>query len=163
MTPHINKRGLVALDIEEEVSEISGEIVGSEGTAPTFHKRNIVTSIVVPDGQTVAIGGLIEKKEDTSGSGIPLLSKIPLLGYLFKYSSKKITKTEMVIFLTPHVVTDPTDVQAITEDYKENINKLRALGTETLKGKQSDTQEDEMRLEERNINIEIEAPEMEED
>jgi general secretion pathway protein D len=155
MTPHINNKGLVALDIEEEVSEISGEAGGTAGTAPIFRKRNIITSIVIPDGQTVAIGGLMEEKEDITSSGIPLLSKIPLLGYLFKYTSKKISKTEMVVFLTPRVISNPDDSEKISKDYRKTIDELKILGEQSVGKRKKDTDEGESNNESKKIRIEI--------
>jgi general secretion pathway protein D len=112
------------LDIEQEVSSKKGDQqVGQEGnTFPTFTTTKTKTSIVVPDKQGIVIGGIMDETKGESWQGIPLLSKIPVLGYLFRYNVDTLTKKELIIIVTPRVVSDRTEAEKLTVEY---INKLR--------------------------------------
>jgi general secretion pathway protein D len=91
-----------------------GSIISSAVYAPNLNKRSANTVVVTPDGQTVVIGGLISNDKSSSESKVPLLGDIPVLGNLFKFSSKANTKTELLIFLTPHIIQMPSQLAALT-------------------------------------------------
>ena len=109
VTAHINEDGLVIMDVAPEVSSLTGTTVPISDTvsAPVFAKRSATTRVGVQDGQTVVIGGLMEDKKTENNQGIPLLRKVPGLGLLFGRKQNDKSKTELLIFLTPHVVLDP--------------------------------------------------------
>ncbi|HIJ60430.1 MAG TPA: hypothetical protein HPP56_07455, partial [Nitrospirae bacterium] len=114
--PQINKGGLVSLEINQEVSDYTMKVMyGSE--YPVIYKRETTTNVVVQDGETVIIGGLIKDKTDRTQEGLPLLSKIPVLGYLFGYTSDVNTRTELVILLTPRVVNNQEEAKETTVEY----------------------------------------------
>ncbi|MFQ5520316.1 MAG: type II secretion system secretin GspD [Candidatus Methylomirabilia bacterium] len=114
--PRIGEQGTVALDVKQEVNEIGAR---DEATlAPTFIKREAETSVVLLDNQTLVMGGLIETRRAFSRVGIPLLSKIPLLGLLFSTTTKTVEKTELLILITPRVIGTPQDAARITEEMK---------------------------------------------
>lgn len=118
VTPYISDDGTVELDVAPEISTLTGESVTiSEGIeAPTFSKRSAETRVVVPDGRTVVIGGLMDNLDTDTVRKVPLLGDIPLLGRLFQRRIQDKTKTELLIFLTPHVVRTAEESERLTED-----------------------------------------------
>lgn len=120
--PHINEDGMVRLEVEQEVSEVSGAAGNGQ---PTFVKRTATTTVVVGNGQTLAIGGLIDESETRAEVGIPILSKIPILGALFRSSSAATNKTELVMLLTPHVIRSAADGDRVTENFTRRLDDLR--------------------------------------
>ncbi|MEE8329955.1 MAG: type II secretion system secretin GspD [Thermodesulfovibrionia bacterium] len=126
ITPSINDERTVVLDIEQEVSDqLPNVTVGQEGFSyPAFSTRKTKTSIVVPDKQTIVIGGIIKEKKDKNYQGIPILSSIPILGNLFRYTVDQRSKTELIIFLTPYVIATRTEADMLTTDF---LGKLRDI------------------------------------
>ncbi|MFH1018159.1 MAG: type II secretion system secretin GspD [Pseudomonadota bacterium] len=113
VTPQINLSDDVTMDIYQEVQDI---IPGTDQNAlgPTTSNRSAKTTVTVKDAQTVSIGGLINDKESTSISKVPVLGDIPLIGWFFKTKSRTKTKTSLVIFLTPHIVRMPQDLETLS-------------------------------------------------
>ncbi len=132
VTPHINERGLVTMDVRQEVSEVLDDAVtvGSGGVYPSFFKRVAETTLTVQHKQTIAIGGLIRQKRERVRRGIPFLVDIPFLGFIFGYTKDNIAKTELMIVLTPTVIINSDDVDNVTEEFKQKLGKLK----EELKG-----------------------------
>jgi len=106
--PHINPNNEVLMTLKPEVSELSGEATVTGGLI--ILTSEVSTTLLVKDGETVVIGGVIRSKEGHVERKVPLLHAIPLLGYLFKYSVKTLDKTEILVFVTPHVI--PASVAA---------------------------------------------------
>ena len=129
ITPQINDRNSVRLKIYQEVSDViqSTVSVGNDVSvlAPTTRKRTAETAVEVKDGQTVVIAGLIEKTDTTGEKGVPGLSDIPGLGWLFKTKSTESGKTNLFIFLTPHIVDSPNDARSIYMRKARNIESVR--------------------------------------
>ncbi|HAK95783.1 MAG TPA: type II secretion system protein GspD [Planctomycetes bacterium] len=123
VTPHTNPDGIVTLDVEPEISAISGDTVPISETvnAPVIAKRSALSRLAIPDGHTVVIGGLMEDSVTETFSKVPLLGDIPLLGWLFGRMERKKSKTELLIFLTPHVAKDPYVLRRMSEREKERI------------------------------------------
>jgi general secretion pathway protein D len=86
--------------------------------------------VVVKDGQTIVIGGLVQDRETVNVSKVPLLGDIPFLGYLFKFKSKQSTKVNLMILLTPKIVKDEADMQKILEDRQRRNMILQQKGFE---------------------------------
>ncbi len=103
VTPHINSEDRITLDIHNEVSDLSSQATVQGGVIINTSESD--TRVVVEDGETAIVAGLIRKVESELESGIPVLKDIPLLGALFKHSSKTRDHRELVIFVTPHIVT----------------------------------------------------------
>jgi len=82
---------------------------------------------VVEDGQTIFIGGLMRSKLDTRGSGIPFLRNIPILGYAFGGRSKKISKTELIFVITPRIIKNREEADAITKEFSQRVEYVRGL------------------------------------
>lgn len=123
VTPHINENGLVSMDIEQEVSEQSGDTVVAGISYPTFFKRTVNTSFVVKHNQTIIIGGLIRENKSGGKSGVPILKDIPGMGFLFGKDADTFQKTELIIFITPHVIVHLDDVDELTRDFKSKVNQ----------------------------------------
>lgn len=123
--PQINEMKAVVLDITQEVSELGASRTIAGTTFPSFTKREAKTTITAEDKQTIVIGGLIREIKDKAYEGIPILSDIPLLGYLFRFTTTKVKKTELIILMTPHVVTSKEEADLITEEFKEKVKTLK--------------------------------------
>jgi general secretion pathway protein D len=121
--PHINPDGLVIMDVAPEISALTGTTVpiSETVTAPVFAKRSAQTRISIKDGQTIVIGGLMEDRKTSTVNKVPLLGDIPLLGALFKRQQTTISKTELLIFLTPHVASRPDFLRAMSKDELDGI------------------------------------------
>lgn len=124
VTPHINDKRSVVMDIAQEVSNAVRNTVG--GTeSPIFQIRKAETSAVVADGQRVLIGGLIQEERDNLQRGIPLLSKIPLLGYLFRSTTVQTKRRELIILITPRVIANEDEAKTVTESYIDRVKLLQ--------------------------------------
>lgn len=122
VTPHITDDRIVSMDVTPEISTLTAETVPISDTidAPVFATRAAETGVVVPDGKTVVIGGLMEDSKSKSDKRIPILGDIPLIGNLFKDQTNSKSKTELLIFLTPHVVQNDTELQTLSAREKDN-------------------------------------------
>jgi type IV pilus assembly protein PilQ len=103
VTPFVANNGDITVEIEPEVSDVVGK--GSTNL-PIVTKRSVVTQVRVKDGQTIAIGGLVQKSERKSAVKIPILGDIPILGYLFSYHTPQVAEKEVWVFITPHILKD---------------------------------------------------------
>lgn len=135
--PHVNEKRLVTLDIESENIAVDQSNFGGTGSA-SFLKTTAKSSVVVEDGQTLLIGGIIRTDKSKGYSGMPFLSQIPLLGYLFRGTSETFERNELVIMVTPHVIASPEEGRAITERFKGRVESLeptmnKQQGTTPLK------------------------------
>jgi len=124
--PHVNEKRLVTLDIESENIAVDQANFGGTGSA-SFLKTTTKTSVVVEDGQTLLIGGIIRTDKSKGYTGIPFLSKIPLLGYLFRSTSDVLERNELVILVTPRVIASPDEGRLITEKFKQRVESLEPL------------------------------------
>jgi general secretion pathway protein D len=120
LTPHVNESDMVRLELEQEVSDIASPNFNNLG--PSTSKRTAKTVVVVRDQQTVVIGGLMGDRVQNSVNKVPLLGDIPILGYLFKYTSKTVQKTNLIIVLTPYVIRDQSDLRRI---FKKKLQERR--------------------------------------
>lgn len=121
--PRINEGGLVTLDITQEVSSYETIKLFDNEDYIILKKTETTTSLVVQDGNTIIIGGLIRDDISKSRSGIPLLSKIPVLGYLFGQTTESEQRTELIILLTPRVIRTHADANAVTSDYVDSVTR----------------------------------------
>ncbi len=124
LTPQITEGDYVKMDIYQEISSLKND---SEtiliNIGPTTTKRSTKTSVVVKDSQTVVIGGLMEEREDVSINKIPILGDIPVLGWLFKNKSRQKTKTNLLVFLTPHIVKEAEQLMKLSNDKRMEFAK----------------------------------------
>ena len=124
--PHVNEKRLVTLDIESENIAVDQANFGGTGSA-SFLKTTAKTSVVVEDGQSLLIGGIIRTDKSKGYTGIPFLSRIPLLGYLFRASSDVLERNELVMLVTPHVIASPEEGRELTERFKGRVDALDPL------------------------------------
>ena len=128
VTPRVNSGGLVTLDISQEVSDIDTAATSSSAIqSPTFQERNVRSRVVVQDGQTVGLAGLIRDTADQANQGIPWLKDIPLLGALASQQNNTRTRTELLVLVTPHVIHDQRDARALTEDLRDQLINAAAV------------------------------------
>jgi type IV pilus assembly protein PilQ len=109
VTPYVNQDNFVTLDVDPEVSNLADTVTfggGASGTAeiPVIDSRNALTRVIVKSGETLVIGGLVKTDEVLRKSGVPLLKDIPLLGNVFKHSSKTTMNFDLLVFITPTIV-----------------------------------------------------------
>jgi general secretion pathway protein D len=123
VTPRVNSGGMVTLDITQQVSEVDTN-PPPQATAvdsPTFDDQTVHSRVVVQDGQTVGLAGLITDNVSRANSGIPWLKDIPVLGALAGTQNNQRTRTELLVLITPHVVQDGRDARALTQDMREQL------------------------------------------
>ncbi|MBF0496411.1 MAG: type II secretion system secretin GspD [Deltaproteobacteria bacterium] len=125
VTPHINDRGLVKLDINQEVSALDTNTTIKGIDSPVFSKRVATTTLTVQDGQAVVIGGLIRQEGSRNRNGVPFLSKIPVIGFMFGYRDEKIDKTELLLMITPHVITSVDEADVVTEEFRNKVEEVK--------------------------------------
>ncbi|MCG6881075.1 MAG: type II secretion system secretin GspD [Deltaproteobacteria bacterium] len=121
VTPHINERGLVTMDVDEEVSNYDGNQAVAGKEYPTFSKRVVKTALTVGHGQTIAIGGLIKDRELEETRGLPCLVDVPVVKYLTGSWRKETEKIELIVLITPRVVANMDDVDAVTNEFKQKV------------------------------------------
>jgi general secretion pathway protein D len=122
VTPRIGERGTVALDVKQEVNSVGPAVAPTN--SPSFLKREAETSVVLLNNQTLVLGGLIQDTRTINQRGIPLLSKIPIIGYLFGFKSNQLQKSELILLITPRVVGTPLDAQNITDKMRSSTPEL---------------------------------------
>ena len=127
--PHINDRGLVTMDIYQEVSQLAPNVEVAGVSYPSFYKRTVETTLTVAHGQTIVLGGLIRENKNNGRSGVPFLMDVPILGHIFGSTSRDQSKTELIILLTPRVIADLDDVAMVTESFQRKVSEaIRAIG-----------------------------------
>jgi general secretion pathway protein D len=122
ITPQITEGDYVKLDIYQEISSLkqdSETILTSIG--PSTTKRSTKTSVAVKDNQTVVISGLMQERDEESVTKLPILGDIPVLGFLFKQKTTSKTKTNLLVFLTPHIVKEADSLVQITKDKQKEF------------------------------------------
>jgi len=124
--PTIHTEGLLTLDISQELSEAQ---TNSSSTidSPEIFSRRIDTSAVVENGETLILGGLISETKEKTINKIPVLGDIPLLGYLFKTTSERTRRTELLVMITPHILSNKTQAREITDQIIESLEWLDFL------------------------------------
>ena len=131
VTPHIRSGNLVALEIEQSIEDLM---------TPVTSKREVKTSVLVANGETVVIGGLIKEAEKELRNRVPLFSYIPIVGNLFKSSEKQREKVDLMIFLTPYILETPQHASQITNDIIRDGQKLSEAEDILLRRNNSDYQ-----------------------
>jgi general secretion pathway protein D len=121
VVPHVHENGRVVLEIEQEVSEV-GATTSSNINSPTFQQRRIKTTVAVRDGESLALGGLMQDRSSLARDQIPIVGEIPVVGNLFKSKDDRIRRTELLIIMTPRVVRDPNHVRQITDEFRDKLN-----------------------------------------
>lgn len=128
VTPYITSDGMVQMIIAPETSSLNQNVtvpISLGVNAPAIDIRRADTVAITPDGQTVVVGGLMASDKASGESKVPLLGDIPLLGTLFKRKIGSASKTELMIFLTPHIIEAPTQLAALAEKEESNHPLIR--------------------------------------
>ena len=140
VTPRVNEGGLVIMEIEQEVSQVNQDASAGPLT-PTISKRVINTTAAVQSGQTVALGGLIQDNKTNTKVGVPGLSKIPFVGALFRSTTDTITRSELLVMVTPQVIRDAREAREITDELRRRMEELERLESK-IQPKPADEQEE---------------------
>jgi general secretion pathway protein D len=130
--PQVNSQGLVNLQIRQEVSAVlqtaAGAVTSFGNTgSPAFSTREAETTVVVQDGETVLIGGIIDDAIQHTRSGLPYLMDIPVIGRAFRSDSDTVDRTELLITITPSVIRSKDEARRVTDEYSERIEGLTEL------------------------------------
>ncbi len=123
IVPKINSDNFVNLKISQEISS-QGPFVGS---TPSFSTRLLNTEVVLKDNQVLVMGGLMRTDVIDSNEGIPVLRKIPWLGKLFSTDTDSTSKTELMIFITPHIISNAEDSEFVTQQFRRRLGNLKRL------------------------------------
>ena len=126
VSPRVNSGGMVTMDISQEVSSVVNNIT-SQIDAPTIQQRQLNSTVSIRDGQTVVLGGLIRDQSSTRETGVPLLKDIPGFGKLFSNTDNVSQRTELIVLITPRVISNEKDTDAITQEYREKMIGLRPI------------------------------------
>ncbi len=131
ITPQINEGNTVKLKIAQEISRVTSDAGGtSSSVLPVTRKRSTETTVVVQDGQTIVISGLIGKTTSQRESKVPVLGDIPGLGWLFKYKANAETKTNLLVFIRPMIISHPNEAREIYFDKIEELERAQYDGDE---------------------------------
>jgi general secretion pathway protein D len=126
LTPHVNDDGLIRLEIEQKMEELSG--TGPLG--PSTTKRTATTTVFARDQQTIIIGGLTRERTSEAAQKVPLLGDIPLIGFLFRNTQRTVEKQNIILALTPYVIHDPADLTRVLEaKIRDRREFVRLYGT----------------------------------
>jgi general secretion pathway protein D len=132
VTPRVNSNGMVIMDIQQIVS-VAKETKTGVTTSPTINKEEIESTIAVKDGETLALGGLIQTTNQNNKSGIPFLHELPLIGPLFGSTDAKDDRQELVVLLTPRVVKTKQDARVVTDEFKRKLSNIYYDPTKPMK------------------------------
>jgi general secretion pathway protein D len=131
--PRVNAAGRVILDIDQEVSSVV-KTTTSGIDSPTIQQRKLSTKVIVNDGESIALGGLIQERNSLDRGQVPILGDVPIFGNLFKNKTDTISRTELIIFIRPRVVRDINEARMVTEEFRNKLTFESAL-TPRRKGK----------------------------
>jgi general secretion pathway protein D len=124
ITPKINSEKFINLKISQEISS-QGLNVGDQ---PSFNTRLVNTEVVLKDNQVLVMGGLMRTTTTDSIAGVPILKDLPYIGKLFGAESTNLTKTELMLFITPHVISNIDDSEFVTRQFKKRLSNVNPPG-----------------------------------
>jgi general secretion pathway protein D len=126
ITPHINEENFIRLKISQQVTKVTSGVSSDTRipSIPTTLKRTAKTTVVVKDNETVVIGGMIGDSTEDNTNKVPLLGDRPLLGWLFKAKTVKREKTNLYIFLTPHIVRTQQDAASLYQGKRDSMGEV---------------------------------------
>jgi len=129
LLPSVNEHNVIRLDVEQEVSDV--EAANYNGLGPATSKRSTKTTVVARDQQTVVIGGLMSDRASETITKVPILGDIPVIGFFFRSSSRDMKKTNIIIAITPYVISDLSDLRRVAEkkmrERREFIERYSSL------------------------------------
>jgi len=121
--PRVNSNGSVLLDVEQEISSVPP---GNTSLTPTISERKVKSEILVNNGQTVLLAGLVSDSQQNARAGIPILDQTPIIGSIFSNStSKSVERTELIIFIRPQIIRDGADASRVAEELRAKMHTGR--------------------------------------
>ncbi len=127
VTPHIAENDYITMDIKQEVSNAQTAVAGQ--TNPTFTTRQAETSLVVRSGHTISLGGIIQQRDEKNISKVPLLGDIPYVGNLFKATSIKNVRRELLMLITPYIANDAEEADLLTKAFQQKLKEIEPIIT----------------------------------
>ena len=121
IVPHISQGGLVRLEIDSEFTKLIEDVTSTSSDTPTTAKRQAQTVVSMNSGSTIVIGGLIRDDKTSVEKKVPLFGDLPLIGGLFRYEKDQLEKTNLLIFITPHILGSQQDLEQITEKKRKEM------------------------------------------
>lgn len=128
ITPHVSQGGSVRLQIDSEFTKLIDSVTTSSPDTPTTAKRSAQTAVTMQSGNTVVIGGLIRDDKTRIENKIPVVGDVPLVGNLFRWQQDRVQKTNLLIFITPHVMTSQEELQQVTNQKRQQMLPLLEQG-----------------------------------
>jgi general secretion pathway protein D len=125
ITPHVSQGGTIRLDLKAEFTKLIDDVTNAASDTPTTAKRTASTVVTMSSGATVVIGGLIRDDTVKTTKKVPLLGDIPGLGLLFQSQSSHIQKTNLLLFITPQIMSSPQELQEMTDHKKQQMDEAR--------------------------------------
>ena len=128
VTPLVNANGQITLDVGQEVSQVAtptAQTASTSSLGPTITERRLQSSVTVQDGETVALGGLIQDTHSNTKNGIPLLSDIPVIGAAFGTTDRNVQRTELLVLLSPRIIHNAADARAATDELRSRLHTLQ--------------------------------------
>ncbi|KPY99926.1 proteinral secretion pathway protein D [Pseudomonas syringae] len=126
VVPRINPGGLVYMDIQQQVSSADTNANNSDANGnPRISTRSVATQVAAQSGQTVLLGGLIKQDNAETVSAVPYLGRIPGLRWLFGNTSKSKGRTELIVLITPRVITSSSQARQVTDDYRQQMQLIK--------------------------------------
>ena len=126
VTPRVNTGGLVLMDIEQEVSSAI-QTTTSGLNSPTIRTRRVTSTVAIQSGETVTLGGLIRDETTKNTSGLPFLSDLPVVGFLFGTRQNDRDRTELLILITPRVVRNQREARDVTNELRRRMQTIEPL------------------------------------
>jgi general secretion pathway protein D len=123
VTPRVNQNGLVLLDIEQEVSDVVTTTT-STINSPTIRQRKVSTTVIVQDGQTLTLGGLVQDKSTDTRTRLPLVGRMPFVGPLFGTTDNRKARTELMVFVRPRVLRNTSEARQVTDEFRAKLGAL---------------------------------------
>ncbi|MFN1620012.1 secretin N-terminal domain-containing protein [Vibrio rotiferianus] len=123
VTPTVNSRGVVIMNIVQSISNQTDTSAGS--SSPSIFDRSITTEVIADSGQTIILGGIISEDKNSSQTKVPFLGDIPVLGHLFRYDGDASSKTELVMLVTPRIIERNDEWQGLIEQFGQGFENLK--------------------------------------
>jgi len=124
--PQVNSKGLVNMQIRQEVSAVGQQSFGATNS-PSFSTREAETTIVVQDGESVIIGGIIDDQVTHTRTGVPFFMDIPVIGVAFRSTRDNTQRTELILLITPYVIRTRDEAREVTDAFSARIQGLLRL------------------------------------
>ncbi len=127
VTPRISGDDQVSLDVDQEVSDVA-QTTTSDIDSPTIEQRHLSSTLLMKDGSTVALGGLISSAHTKTATGVPYLTKLPVLGAAFKSTNDQSNRTELIVLITVKIVKDSGGASRVTEALEADMKDIESRG-----------------------------------